>query len=437
MTIGIGLLGLGTVGAGVAAILATPAGRHPLVGELELRRVAVRDLNRPRTLELPAELLSTDPEAVVDDPAVDIVVEVMGGLEPARSLILRAIAAGKPVVTANKAVIARYGEEIAAAAARSGVYVLIEAAVGGGIPIIEPLKQSLGANRIQRVSGIINGTTNYILSRMAAEGAAYPEVLADAQRLGYAEADPAADVQGGDAADKIAILAGLAYGGPVPREAIPTEGIDQLDARDIAYAEQLGYVVKLLAVAQAMPSEQAEQLLDVRVHPTLLPKAHPLAGVNGVNNAILVEGDPVGQVMFYGPGAGAGPTASAVVADILNIAGIRQATGGRGTQAPLDPLLAAGSWRDCRLVESAVTSHRNYLRLRTSDRAGVIGAIGTCFGEAGVSIQSIVQFETQSAGGAEIVVITHEVCEANFRQALAAIEALTDVQAVAACLRTL
>ena len=443
MTIGIGLLGLGTVGAGVAAILATPAGRHPLVGELELRRVAVRDLNRPRTVELAAELLSTDPEAVVDDPAVDIVVEVMGGLEPARSLILRAIAAGKPVVTANKAVIARYGEEIAAAAARSGVYVLIEAAVGGGIPIIEPLKQSLGANRIQRVSGIINGTTNYILSRMAAEGAAYPDVLADAQRLGYAEADPAADVQGGDAADKIAILAGLAYGGPVPREAIPTEGIDQLDARDIAYAEQLGYVVKLLAVAQAMPNEQAmpgeqaEQLLDVRVHPTLLPKAHPLAGVNGVNNAILVEGDPVGQVMFYGPGAGAGPTASAVVADILNIAGIRQATGDRGTQAPLDPLLAAGSWRDCRLVESAVTSHRNYLRLRTSDRAGVIGAIGTCFGDAGVSIQSIVQFETQSAGGAEIVVITHEVCEANFRQALAAIEALTDVQAVAACLRTL
>jgi len=436
MTIGIGLLGLGTVGAGVAAILATPAGRHPLVGELELRRVAVRDLNRPRTVELAAELLSTDPEAVVDDPAVDIVVEVMGGLEPARSLILRAIAAGKPVVTANKAVIARYGEEIAAAAAKRGVYVLIEAAVGGGIPIIEPLKQSLGGNRIQRVSGIINGTTNYILSRMAAEGAAYADVLAEAQRLGYAEADPAADVQGGDAADKIAILAGLAYGGSVPREAIPTEGIDQLDARDVAYAAQLGYVVKLLAVAQAMPSDQAEQLLDVRVHPTLLPKTHPLAGVNGVNNAILVEGDPVGEVMFYGPGAGAGPTASAVVADILNIAGIRQATGDN-TQARLDPLLAAGSWRSCRLVESSVTSHRNYVRLRTSDRAGVIGAIGTCFGETGVSIQSIVQFETQSAGDAEIVVITHDVCEANFRQALAAIEALSDVQTVAACLRTL
>ncbi len=434
MTIGIGLLGLGTVGAGVAAILANPTGRHPLVGDLALKRVAVRDLNRPRPIELSGELLTTDPEAVVDDPSVDIVVEVMGGLEPARSLILRAIAAGKPVVTANKAVIARYGEEIAAAAAQKGVYVLIEAAVGGGIPIIEPLKQSLGGNRIQKVSGIINGTTNYILSRMADEGAAYGAVLADAQQLGYAEADPAADVEGGDAADKIAILSALAYGGSVPRAAIPTEGINTLDARDVAYAAQLGYVVKLLAVAQYLgtAADGAAQL-DVRVHPTLLPKGHPLAGVHGVNNAILVEGDPVGQVMFYGPGAGAGPTASAVVADILNIAGIRQAA---GAHARLDPLLAASSWRPCQLIDTARTTHRNYVRLSTSDEAGVIGKIGTCFGQAGVSIQSIVQFETQSAQ-AEIVVITHEVLEANFRWALAAIGALSDVHAVAACLRTL
>jgi homoserine dehydrogenase len=441
MTIGIGLLGLGTVGAGVAEILATPQGRHPLVGKLALRRVAVRDLQRPRPVQLDAALLCTDPEAVVDDPAVDIVVEVMGGLEPARSLILRAIAAGKPVVTANKAVIARHGEEIAAAAAARGVYVLLEAAVGGGIPIIEPLKQSLGANRIQRVSGIINGTTNYILSRMAAEGADYGAVLADAQRLGYAEADPAADVQGGDAADKIAILTGLAYGGSVPREAIPTEGIDRLDARDVAYADKLGFVVKLLAVSQRVepgggsPSEDGTQWLDVRVHPTLVPRSHPLAGVNGVNNAILVEGEPVGQVMFFGPGAGAGPTASAVVADILNIAGIREACH-QLEGAGLDPLLAAGSWRQCRLVDGAQTTHRNYVRLRTSDQAGVIGQIGTCFGEAGVSIQSIVQFEADSEA-AEIVVITHEVLEANFRRALAAIEALPAVIGVAACLRTL
>jgi homoserine dehydrogenase len=444
MAIGVGLLGLGTVGAGVAAILLGPEGRHPLVAELELQRVAVRDPARARPLALDPALLTSNAEAVVDDPAVEIVVELIGGLEPARSLILRAIAAGKPVVTANKAVIARYGEEIAAAAAEQGVYVLIEAAVGGGIPIIEPLKQSLGGNRIQRVSGIINGTTNYILSRMADEGAAYGDVLADAQRLGYAEADPAADVQGGDAADKIAILAGLAYGGAVPRSAIATEGIDRLQARDVAYAAQLGFVVKLVATAERLGDGVEEPgaaiPLDVRVHPTLLPKHHPLAGVHGVNNAILVEGDPVGQVMFYGPGAGAGPTASAVVADILNIAGIRRATGNQAG-APLDPLLAASSWRRCRLVDGSTSRHRNYVRLQTRDQAGVIGRIGTCFGDAGVSIQSIVQFEGQGdgieAGGAEIVVITHEVEEARFRAALAAIEALTEVEAVAACLRTL
>jgi homoserine dehydrogenase len=435
MTIGIGLLGLGTVGAGVAGIVASPEGRHPLVGNLALRRVAVRDLSRPRPVELPAELLTTDPEAVVDDPAVDIVVEVMGGLEPARSLILRAIAAGKPVVTANKAVIARYGEEIAAAAAAKGVYVLIEAAVGGGIPIIEPLKQSLGGNRIQRVSGIINGTTNYILSRMADEGAAYEAVLADAQQLGYAEADPAADVEGGDAADKIAILSGLAYGGSIERAAIPTEGINKLNSRDVNYAAQLGYVVKLVATAQFLGADPDGTVqLDVRVNPTLLPKEHPLAGVHGVNNAILVEGDPVGRVMFYGPGAGAGPTASAVVADILNIAGIREVG---GPNAGLDPLLAANRWRQCRLVDAGLTQHRNYVRLQTGDQAGVIGKIGSCFGEEQVSIQSIVQFESSGSGTAEIVVITHEAPEARFRAALGAIEALTDVESVAACLRTL
>ncbi|MFM7170525.1 MAG: homoserine dehydrogenase [Cyanobium sp.] len=441
MAIGVGMLGLGTVGTGVAGILASPVGRHPLVAELVLRRVAVRDPARPRAVDLDPSLLCSDPQSVVDDPAVEIVVEVMGGLEPARSLILRAIAAGKPVVTANKAVIARHGEEIAAAAAQGGVYVLIEAAVGGGIPIIEPLKQSLGGNRIQRVSGIINGTTNYILSRMADEGAAYGDVLADAQRLGYAEADPAADVEGHDAADKIAILASLAFGGPVQRSAIATEGIDRLDARDVAYAAKLGYGVKLLAVAECMEGQVGSEAvpagalpLDVRVHPTLLPRHHPLAGVHGVNNAILVEGDPVGQVMFFGPGAGAGPTASAVVADILNIAGIRQVGGGEA--AGLDPLLSAGSWRHCALVDSHLSRHRNYVRLATRDEAGVIGKVGTAFGAAGVSIQSIVQYEANS-GSAEIVVITHEVLEADFRRALEAIKALTEVEAVAACLRTL
>ena len=435
MAIGIGLLGLGTVGAGVAQILQTPDGRHPLVKDLALRQVAVRSLERPRQVELAAEMLTTDPAAVVANPAVDLVVEVMGGLEPARSLILAAIEAGKPVVTANKAVIARHGAEIAAAAAAKGVYVLMEAAVGGGIPILEPLKQSLGGNRIERVSGIINGTTNYILTRMAQEGASYASVLADAQALGYAEADPAADVEGGDAADKIAILTGLAYGGLVPREAIPTEGIDQLDTRDIDYARDLGFVVKLLAVAERHGSDSdGTEVLDVRVHPTLLAKDHPLAGVNGVNNAILVEGDPIGQVMFYGPGAGAGPTASAVVADILNIAAINQVAVGPG--AGQDPLLAASNWRNCRLVDAGSTCHRNYVRFQSADRPGVIGHIGGCFGAEDVSLQSIVQFQSEGSG-AEIVVITHAVEETRFRRALAAILEHPEVEAVTCCMRTL
>ncbi len=429
--IGIGLLGLGTVGAGVASILNSPEGRHPLIADLELVRVAVRDLQRSRPIAIPSDRLTTDPNEVVDDPNVHVVVEVIGGIEPARTLIMRAITAGKSVVTANKAVIARHGEEIAAAAAAAGVYVLIEAAVGGGIPIIEPLKQSLGSNRIERVSGIINGTTNYILSRMADEGADYHAVLKEAQELGYAEADPAADVDGHDAADKIAILAGLAFGGPIERSAVPTTGISNLQGRDVDYATQLGYGVKLLAVAERLESDgdpMGSLPLGVRVQPTLVPKDHPLAGVNGVNNAILVEGDPIGRVMFYGPGAGSGPTASAVVADILNIAGIRQLNSNDGG---LDPLLAASSWRSCHLVDSSRIRQRNYVRFNAEDAPGVIGRIGSCFGEQGVSIQSIVQFDACDEG-AEIVVITHEVDNGAMQNALHAITSLPGVRSLAA-----
>ena len=427
--IGVGLLGLGTVGGGVASILLNPQERHPLVKDLELVRVAVRDLKRSRPVDLPESVLTTDPAVVVNDPSVDVVVEVIGGIEPARTLILQAIAAGKSVVTANKAVIARHGTEIAAAAKDAGVYVLIEAAVGGGIPIIEPLKQSLGGNRIDRVSGIINGTTNYILTRMADEGAAYDAVLADAQRLGYAEADPAADVDGLDAADKIAILSTLAFGGPIDRSAIPTTGISALQGRDVDYARQLGYGVKLLAVAERLgEAVDAPLPLSLRVQPTLVPTDHPLAGVNGVNNAILVEGDPIGQVMFYGPGAGAGPTASAVVADILNIAGIRQAS---ETAGEVDPLLAADSWRDCVLADSGAIRQRHYVRFNTLDAPGVIGKVGSCFGERGVSIQSIVQFNASEAG-AEIVVITHEVTQHQVTEALKAITDLPEVSSLAA-----
>ncbi len=430
--IGIGLLGLGTVGSGVASILLNPEGRNPLISNIEIVRVAVRDLKRPRIPSISSNLLTKSPEEVVDDPNVQIVVEVMGGIEPSRTLIMRSIKAGKSVVTANKAVIALHGEEIAAAAKASGVYVLIEAAVGGGIPIIEPLKQSLGGNKINRVSGIINGTTNYILSRMAKEGVPYKEVLEEAQKLGFAEADPAADVDGLDAADKIAILSGLAFGGSISRIDIPVQGIGSLKSRDVEYAAKLGYGVKLLAVAQRFPStKDANSVpLAVWVQPTLIQNDHPLAGVNGVNNAILIEGDPVGEVMFYGPGAGAGPTASAVVADLLNIAGIHQISNGSNG---LDPLLSASSWRACHLVDPTEIVQSNYLRLITEDTPGVIGRIGSLFGNRGVSIQSIVQFDATSQG-AEIVVITHAVTKGQMEDSINAIKDLAEVKRIAACM---
>ena len=298
MAFKIGLLGYGTVGTGTAEILLDPSGRNNLLQEIKITKVGVRSLDKPRSPELPAGVLTTDLESIVTDPEIDIIVELLGGLEPSRSLILKAIANGKHIVTANKAVIARHGEEIYNAANDAGVYVLLEAAVGGGIPVIKPLKQSLGVNRIQTVIGIINGTTNYILTQMTEAGADFAEVLAEAQKLGYAEADPTADVDGYDAADKIAILAAIAFGGRIKREDISCEGIRHVTATDISYADDLGFIIKLLAIAKANPNPNDDSL-QVRVHPTLVSRDHPLANVNGVYNAILVEGEPLGQVMFF------------------------------------------------------------------------------------------------------------------------------------------
>jgi homoserine dehydrogenase len=436
----IGLLGLGTVGGGTAEILLNPALRHPLLQELAIHRVGVRALDKPRPVSLPDALLTTDLKSIVSDPEVDIVVEVMGGLEPARSLILEAIAHGKHVVTANKAAIARFGDEIFTAANQAGVYVLLEAAVAGGIPVIEPLKQSLCANRINTLMGIVNGTTNYILTRMQTEGSSFDAVLADAQALGYAEADPTADVDGFDAADKIAILASLAFGGRIKLEEVHREGIRQITAADIAYAERLGFVIKLLATAKREVAPPSENRLQVRVHPTLVAKEHPLASVNGVFNAILVEGDPVGQVMFYGPGAGAGPTASAVVSDILNIAAILKVGRGAAVQSDgsplLDPLLACSHQDYATIAPITELNTRFYARVLTQDSPGVIGRLGTCFGNHEVSLESVVQIGLR-AGQAEIVVITHQVPEGNFRQALAEIQAFDAVANVPSVLRVL
>jgi homoserine dehydrogenase len=427
----IGLLGLGTVGTGTADILLNTAGRNPLLQKIQIKKVGVRSPSKQRQVQLSPDTVTTDLEAIVTDPDIDIVVELLGGLEPARSLILQAIAHKKHVVTANKAVIARYGDEIYTAANEAGVYVLIEAAVGGGIPIIKPLKQSLGVNRIQRVIGIVNGTTNYILTQMTAHGADFAEVLQEAQKLGYAEADPTADVDGWDAADKIAILSAIAFAGRVKREEIHCEGIRHITATEINYAEKLGFEIKLLAIAEKIDLETDQ--LQVRVHPTLVSKDHPLASIHGVNNAVLVEGEPLGQVMFYGPGAGSGPTASAVVSDIMNIVGILESS---GKTSNLDPLLSCSHQHFCTVqpIENLVT--RFYARFLSSDLPGVIGHLGTCFGNHGVSLESVVQIGFKNKL-AEIVVVTHDVQEGNFRQALAEIASSKAIQSIPSVLRVL
>lgn len=437
MAFKVGLLGLGTVGTGTVQILLNPEGRQGLLQEIEIHRVGVRSLDKPREAKLPPELMTTDLESIVTDPAIDIVVEVMGGLEPARSLILKAIAQGKHVVTANKAVIARYGPEIFTAAEEAGVYVLLEAAVGGGIPVIQPLKQSLGVNRIESVIGIVNGTTNYILTRMQTEGGEFADILADAQKLGYAEADPTADVDGLDAADKIAILASLAFAGRIKLQDVYCEGIRQISAADISYAQKLGFVIKLLAFAQrektVVSATPEAEMLQVRVHPTLLPQAHPLASINGVYNAILVQGEPIGQVMFFGPGAGSGPTASAVVSDILNIAAVLKTA---QETHQLHPLLSCAHQHYCAIAPISELVTRFYARFITKDCPGVIGNLGTCFGKHNVSLESIVQigFRGESA---EIVVVTHDVREGNFRQALDEIRTLEAVDSIPSILRVL
>ena len=433
----IGILGLGTVGTGTVQILQDLVGRHHLLQAIEIQRVGVRSIDKPRSVDLDPALLTTDLNSIVTDPEIEIIVELLGGIEPARSLILTAIAHGKHIVTANKAVIARFGDEIFTAANQAGVYVMLEAAVGGGIPVIQPLKQSLGVNRIQRVTGIINGTTNYILTRMTVEGGEFADILADAQKLGYAEADPTADVDGLDAGDKIAILASLAFGGRIKRDDVECEGIRKVGAADIAYADKLNFVIKLLAIAERV----ADGSVSVRVHPTFVPKDYPLATVNGVYNAILIEGEPLGQVMLFGPGAGAGATASAVVSDLVAIVGVIQSKPSRedaidSPNTALHPLLSCS--HDLYSPMAPLSSLRSsfYVRFLCMDVPGVIGKLGTCFGSHHVSIESIVQTGFQG-DRAEIVVVTHEVSESDFDSALAEIQQLDAIDSIPSIIRVL
>lgn len=433
----IGILGLGTVGTGTVQILLDPVGRHHLLKSVEIGRVGVGSIDKSRAVNLPPELVTTDLDSIVSDPEIEIVVEVMGGIEPARSLILKAIECGKHIVTANKALIAKYGDEIFTAANQAGVYVMLEAAVGGGIPVIQPLKQSLGVNRIQRITGIINGTTNYILTRMTVEGGGFTEILTDAQKLGYAEVDPTADIDGLDAGDKIAILASLAFGGRIRREDVYCEGIRKISATDIAYADKLNFVIKLLAIAERVEGDK----ISVRVHPTFVPKDRPLATVNGVYNAILVEGEPLGQVMLFGPGAGAGATASAVVSDILAIVGVLHSHPVReeavnSPNTSLHPLLSCTHSHYCELAPLSVLSSSFYVRFLCEDIPGAIGKLGTCFGAHGISLESIVQTGLYK-NRAEIVVVTHDVSEGAFEAALAEIKGLNSLATIASIIRVL
>ncbi len=420
----IGIVGFGTVGKGIYRILNSKQDVHPILKDIEIVGIAVKNINKKRELELDMNLLTNDPYELIDDPNIDVIVEVMGGTDIARDIILKSLQARKSVVTANKAVIARYGSEIYSTASKYGVYVLTEAAVCGGIPIIEPLKRSLKSNQINKMVGIINGTTNFILTKMTNEKADYKETLQLAQKLGFAEFDPTADVEGHDAADKISILTELAFGGKINRGSISTEGINQINIKDIEYANKLGFEIKLLAFSERNQIQNKDSLsLNIWVAPSLIPKSHPLAKVDGVNNAILIEASPLGEIMLYGPGAGSGPTAASVVSDILSLqASLKNIS--------MDPLLSFKFWRDCHVIDFDQISKKNYLRIICLDTPGVIGKIGDLFGKNEVSIESIVQLDA-SNNKAEIVVITHEVSNGKFEKSKDEINELSEVELIA------
>ncbi len=423
------MLGLGNVGGGVARLLSqkSAALAEEIGRALVLRRVLVRDPARARSVELPAAILTTDPSSVLDDPEIDIVVELMGGINPAREYVLRAIGSGKHVVTGNKDLMATHGVEILQAARERGVDVYYEASVGGGIPLIGVFRQDLVANEVRQVHAIINGTTNYILTRMTQDGMDFAPALAEAQSLGYAEPDPTNDVDGIDAAYKLAILASLAFRTQVPPDEIYREGITRLRAADFRYARELGYVIKLLAIGRRIGTPSGDTV-EVRVHPALIAHDFLLAGVNGVFNAVHVQGDLVGNVLFYGRGAGAEPTSSAVVSDVIDVA--HNLNAGVANRIPFH---YAGRL-PVRPMDALET--RYYVRLWVADQPGVLANIAQVFGDHRISIASCIQKETdQSAGAAELVIVTHPAREADMQAAVRELTALGTVRELANVLR--
>lgn len=421
----VGLMGLGVVGSGVASILMEKADRIQAHIEypVELARVLIRDPGKKRQVQVPQELLTTNSRDLLDDPAIDIIIEVMGGETPAYQYIQEALQAGKHVITANKEVMAKYGPELLTLANQRGMDILYEASVGGGIPLIGPFQQDLAANKITSIQAIINGTTNYILTRMAAEGAEFSAALAEAQTLGYAEPDPTNDVEGVDASYKLAVLATLAFHLPVRPRDVYCEGITRLASRDFRYARELGYAIKLLAIAR-----EQNGMVEARVHPTLVPQSQLLAQIGGVYNAVCVQGDLVGTVVFYGPGAGSLPTSSAIVADLILLA--KNITAGLTGRFRLRE-----DWGKSISPMSQVQT-RYYLRMTVADHPGVLAQIASILGHNQISIASVIQKEADpQSQTAEIVIMTHMAREADMQDALAKVRGLSVVQEIGGFLR--
>jgi homoserine dehydrogenase len=420
----VALLGCGHVGGVVAELLSVRADEIATrTGvRFELAGVAVLDLARPRAPSLDPSLLTDDPKGLVERADVDVVIELIGGLDPARTLVESALRAGRPVVTANKVLLAQVGAHLAEVASENGVDLLYEAAVAGAIPVIRPLRESLAGERVLRVMGIVNGTTNYILTRMTEDGMDYADALAEAQVLGLAERDPSADVSGDDAAAKAAILAGLAFGSDVLGTTVHREGITGVRAMDVAYATRLGYVIKLLAMAELV---EGGPDVSVRVHPAMVPVAHPLASVHGAFNAVFVEGEACGELMLYGRGAGGAPTASAVLGDLIDAARNLRS----GAHAPA-PRRAATAVRPLEDLRSAF-----YLSLDVADRPGVLAAVAAAFGDHGVSIRAM---EQDGLGDeARLVFLTHAAREGDVRATLEDLGRLDAVDSVGGVLRVI
>ncbi|MES2547780.1 MAG: homoserine dehydrogenase [Pseudomonadota bacterium] len=415
----VGLLGIGTVGGGTYNVLTRNAAeitRRTGVA-INVLQVADKNIDHAKKITGGNTLLSTDAFAIVNNPEIDVVVELIGGYTLSKELVLKAIANGKHVVTANKALLALHGNEIFAAAQQAGVIVAFEAAVAGGIPIIKALREGLGANRIEWVAGIINGTTNFILTEMREKGLAFADVLGEAQRLGYAEADPTFDVEGIDAAHKLTIMAAIAFGMPMKFEQAYTEGITKLQQTDIKYAEELGYRVKLLGI-----TKQSEGGVELRVHPTLIPEKRLVANVNGAMNAVVVKGDAVGPTLYYGAGAGAEPTASAVVADLMDVARLSDASAAQRV-----PYLGfqAGQLNDLPILPISEINSAYYLRLRASDKPGVLAGVTKILADRNISIDAMLQKEPDdNETEADIVILTHVTKEKNMDAGIAEIEAL-------------